>query len=73
MFGPLPLLPASRCFCCSACCLAVAFSLNRLRFLLLLLLQPAVFPPALREPPPPALELFDLDEHFASEAVRLAR
>jgi len=24
-------------------------------------LQPAVFPPAIREPPPPALELFDLD------------
>jgi len=35
-------------------------------------LQPAVFPPALREPPPPALDLFDLDEHFASERVRLA-
>jgi intraflagellar transport protein 52 len=25
-------------------------------------LQPAVFPPAWREPPPPALDLFDLDE-----------
>lgn len=35
-------------------------------------LQPAVFPPAIREPPPPALELFDLDEHFASEQNRLA-
>ncbi|GMH35422.1 hypothetical protein BSKO_03290 [Bryopsis sp. KO-2023] len=35
-------------------------------------LQPAVFPPAIREPPPPALELFDLDEHFADEHVRLA-
>ncbi len=33
-------------------------------------LQPAVFPPAIREPPPPALELFDLDENFASEEVR---
>ncbi len=33
-------------------------------------LQPAVFPPTIREPPPPALELFDLDESFASEAVR---
>lgn len=32
-------------------------------------LQPAVFPPAIREPPPPALELFDLDESFASETV----
>lgn len=32
-------------------------------------LQPAVFPPAIREPSPPALELFDLDESFASEAV----
>eukprot|EP00899_Mesostigma_viride_P004969 jgi/Mesvir1/14473/Mv05180-RA.2 len=35
-------------------------------------LQPAVFPPALKEPPPPALDLFDLDEHFASEKGRLA-
>lgn len=32
-------------------------------------LQPAVFPPTIREPPPPALELFDLDEAFASETV----
>ena len=37
------------------------------------LLQPAVFPPTMREPPPPALELFDLDEHFASERARLAQ
>jgi intraflagellar transport protein 52 len=36
-------------------------------------LQAAVFPPAFREPPPPALELFDLDEHFASERARLAQ
>ncbi len=35
-------------------------------------LQTAVFPPILREPPPPALHLFDLDEHFASERVHLA-
>lgn len=35
-------------------------------------LQPAVFPPAIREPPPPPLELFDLDEHFASQQNRLA-
>ena len=35
-------------------------------------LQPAVFPPSLREPPPPALDLFDLDEQFASEKVRAA-
>lgn len=34
-------------------------------------LQPAVFPPAIREPPPPALELFDLDECFASDHERL--
>jgi intraflagellar transport protein 52 len=27
----------------------------------------------LREPPPPALDLFDLDDHFASERVRLAK
>merc|ERR1712031_53161 len=36
-------------------------------------LQPAVYPPCLREPPPPALDLFDLDEQFASERVRLAQ
>lgn len=35
-------------------------------------LNPAVFPPSLREPPGPSLELFDLDEHFATEKVRLA-
>jgi len=35
-------------------------------------LSPAVFPPSLREPPPPALDLFDLDDTFASEKVRLA-
>lgn len=32
-------------------------------------LQPAVFPPAIREPPAPALELFDLDEAFATDQV----
>lgn len=36
-------------------------------------LRPAVFPPALRDLPPPALELFDLDDAFASERVRLAQ
>ena len=36
-------------------------------------LVPAVFAPAFREPPPPALELFDLDEAFASERARLAQ
>ena len=36
-------------------------------------LRPAVFPPTMREPLPPALELFDLDEHFASERARLAQ
>ena len=35
-------------------------------------LLPAVFPPSLREPPPPALDLFDLDDQFASDKVRLA-
>lgn len=35
-------------------------------------LLPAVFPPNLKEPMAPALELFDLDEQFASEKVRLA-
>ncbi len=32
--------------------------------------QPATFPPAMREPPPPALDQFDLDEHFAKEVRR---
>ncbi|KRX07177.1 hypothetical protein PPERSA_00087 [Pseudocohnilembus persalinus] len=36
-------------------------------------LQPAIFPPILRELPPPSLEQFDLDEEFASEKVRLAQ
>ncbi|KXJ27589.1 intraflagellar transport protein 52 homolog [Exaiptasia diaphana] len=36
-------------------------------------LQPAVFPPTFRELPPPALDLFDLDEAFSSEKVRLAQ
>jgi intraflagellar transport protein 52 len=36
-------------------------------------LSPAVFPPALREPPMPALDQFDLDEHFAKESLRLAQ
>jgi len=35
-------------------------------------LLPAVFPPILKELPPPNLELFDLDDEFASEKVRLA-
>jgi len=36
-------------------------------------LQPAVFMPCMRELPPPALDQFDLDEHFAGEKVRLAQ
>ncbi|CAM9488844.1 unnamed protein product, partial [Phaeothamnion confervicola] len=36
-------------------------------------LTPAVFPPALREAPPPALDQYDLDEHFASDRARLAQ
>ncbi|KAJ0171548.1 hypothetical protein K1T71_013098 [Dendrolimus kikuchii] len=36
-------------------------------------LQLAVFPPSFREPPPPPLELFDLDEAFSSERSQLAR
>lgn len=34
---------------------------------------PQVFPPALSDLPPPMLELFDLDESFSSESVRLAQ
>ncbi|CAN0507516.1 unnamed protein product, partial [Scytosiphon promiscuus] len=33
----------------------------------------AVFPPIVRDPPPPALDRFDLDEHFASDRIRLAQ
>ncbi|KAJ8313480.1 hypothetical protein KUTeg_008967 [Tegillarca granosa] len=36
-------------------------------------LQPAVFPPQFRELPAPNLDLFDLDEQFSSEKVRLAQ
>ena len=36
-------------------------------------LEPAVFPPCLRELQPPALDQFDLDEHFASGKLRLAQ
>eukprot|EP00054_Salpingoeca_dolichothecata_P015832 m.91851 g.91851 ORF g.91851 m.91851 type:complete len:425 (+) comp21681_c0_seq3:61-1335(+) len=36
-------------------------------------LQPAVFPPSFRELQPPALDLFDLDDAFSSEHVRLAQ
>ncbi|KAI8432856.1 hypothetical protein MSG28_013785 [Choristoneura fumiferana] len=36
-------------------------------------LQLAVFPPTFREPPPPPLELFDLDEALSSERAQLAR
>mmetsp|Transcript_5101 Transcript_5101/g.5045 ORF Transcript_5101/g.5045 Transcript_5101/m.5045 type:complete len:117 (+) Transcript_5101:982-1332(+) len=36
-------------------------------------LMPAVFPPNLKEPNPPALDMFDLDEEFASEVVKLAQ
>ncbi|KAI8467807.1 MAG: hypothetical protein J3K34DRAFT_460202 [Monoraphidium minutum] len=35
-------------------------------------LKGAAFPPAARGPPPPALELFDLDDAFASAQSRLA-
>ncbi|MBN3308594.1 intraflagellar transport protein 52 homolog [Amia ocellicauda] len=36
-------------------------------------LQPAVFPPTFRDLPAPTLDLFDLDETFSSERVRLAQ
>ena len=36
-------------------------------------LQPAVFLPHIREAPPPALDQFDLDEHFADDNLRLAQ
>merc|ERR1711916_171883 len=34
---------------------------------------PATFPPAMREPSAPALDQFDLDEHFAKENIRLSQ
>ena len=36
-------------------------------------LQPAVFMPPMRELPPPALDLFDLDQEFATEKSRMAQ
>lgn len=36
-------------------------------------LQPAVFPPSFRDLPPPALELFDLDDAFSSVFSNLAQ
>ena len=36
-------------------------------------MQPAVYTPMLKDLPPPALDLFDLDEQFASTKVRLAQ
>ncbi|EFN56850.1 hypothetical protein CHLNCDRAFT_51639 [Chlorella variabilis] len=36
-------------------------------------LQPAVFPPAFAEPPPPSLELFDLEEELAGPLEQLSR
>ncbi|KAK7898972.1 hypothetical protein WMY93_019825 [Mugilogobius chulae] len=35
--------------------------------------DPEVFPPTISDLPPPMLELFDLDESFSSEKVRLAQ
>ncbi|ETO07658.1 hypothetical protein RFI_29734 [Reticulomyxa filosa] len=34
-------------------------------------LKPAVFPPTFLEPPPPALELFDIDEELSSPLIKL--
>lgn len=36
-------------------------------------LEPAVFPPSLKELEPPNLELFDLDDHFANQKIKLAQ
>ena len=36
-------------------------------------LAPATFPPTMREPNAPALDQFDLDEHFAKENIRLSQ
>ena len=44
-------------------------------FAIILYVRPffQVFPPTFRELPPPSLELFDLDEQFSSEKVRIAQ
>lgn len=36
-------------------------------------MYPATFPPTMKELPPPALDLFDLDENFAKNEIRLAQ
>jgi intraflagellar transport protein 52 len=36
-------------------------------------LTPAVYPPQMKDPPGPALELFDLDDAFSSSKTRLAQ
>lgn len=36
-------------------------------------LQAAVFPPAMKELPLPNLDLYDLDEQFASEKIKMAQ
>lgn len=36
-------------------------------------LQAAVFPPTIKELPPPSLDLYDLDEQFASERIKMAQ
>ena len=36
-------------------------------------LQAAAFPPSLKELQPPSLDLFDLDEQFAGEKIKLAQ
>ena len=36
-------------------------------------LQAAVFLPCMKDLPPPGLDLFDLDEQFASERIKMAQ
>jgi len=36
-------------------------------------LQAAVFLPCMKDLPPPGLDLFDLDEQFASEKIKMAQ
>lgn len=36
-------------------------------------LQAAVFPPSLKEIDPPKLDLFDLDDQFANEQIRMSQ
>jgi intraflagellar transport protein 52 len=49
------------------------FFISQTKNFLFCFVRTKVFPPTFRELGPPALELFDLDDQFSSERVRLAQ